>query len=114
MEAVHRGGRLADAAEHDDGGVGVPGADYLEQADPVHLGHAHVRNDERGLADLVEHLERFQAAAGLEALEALGLEHAPEKSTHTGLIIHDETLGGAGHDRLRVLECRHGFTVYFR
>ena len=55
-----------------------------------------------------------QAAAGLEALEPLGLEHADERTPHAGLVVHDETVGGAGHDRLRVLECRHGFTVYFR
>ena len=109
VEAVHRGGRLAHAAEHDDRGVGVPGADHLEQADAVELGHAHVRDDERGLADPVEHLERLQAAAGLEARGSPGPgASASANPTDTGLVIHDEAVGGAGHDRLRVLECRHG------
>ena len=46
--------------------------------------------------------------AGLEALKALGLEHPDEESSHPGLVVHDEACGGAGHDRLRELACRHG------
>ena len=47
--------------------------------------------------------QRLHAGAGLEALKALRLEHADEEPSHPGLVVHDETLGGAGHDRLRVL-----------
>ena len=56
------------------------------------------------LADPVEDVQRLDAGAGLEAGEALRLEHPDQGPADPGLVIHDEAVGGAGHDRLRVLE----------
>ena len=107
VEAVHGGGRLAHAGEHDDRGVGIALAHGLEQPDAVQLGHPHVGDDQRRVADALEHAERLAAGAGLEAVESLGLEHADERATDGGLVIDDEAVGGAGHDRRRAWEFWH-------
>ena len=52
-------------------------------------------------------LERLAAAAGLEAVESLGLEHPDQRPPDRGLVIDDETVGGAGHDRRRVRSIWH-------
>ena len=114
VQAVHRGAGLAHAAQHDDRGVGVAVAHLLEEADAVHLRHAHVGDDEGRLADAVEDASASRPRARLEALEPLRLEHADEEPADAGLVVHDEALGGAGHDRLRVLACLAWFTVYLR
>ena len=54
---------------------------------------------------MVENLEAFYPAAGLEALESLRLQHAGEGPADTRLVIDDKTVGGAGDDRPRVSEC---------
>ena len=59
-------------------------------------------------ADPVQHAERLQARARLVALEALRLQHPDQEPSHSRLVVHDEALGGAGHDRLRELGCLHG------
>src|SRR5215218_4232583 len=98
MEAVHRGGGLADATEHDDGAVGKAVAHRLEEAHTVELGHSHVRDDQRCLPDAIEDLESLPPATGLEAVETLGLQHACERSAHAWFIIDDETVGGADRE----------------
>jgi len=75
VEAVDRRGGVAQAGEHDDRAVGIPPPDRFEEADPVELRHAHVGDDERGLADPLEQLQGFEPAAGLETVKALGLKH---------------------------------------
>ena len=94
---------LAESAEHDDRAVREAPADRLQEAHAVELGHAHVGDDQRGLADPVENLQPLLSAAGLEAVEALCLEHAGEGPADTWFVIDDETVGRAGHDRRRVL-----------
>ena len=87
--------------------VRVTLADGLEEPDAVHLGHAHVGDDQRRLADALQHAERLAAGTGLEAVEPLRLEHAHERPAHAGLVIDDQAVGGAGHVRRRALGVRH-------
>jgi hypothetical protein len=108
MEAIHRGRGVAEPGEHDDGAVGVAAPDRLEKADPVQLRHPHVRDDERGLPDALEQIQRLEAAAGLETVEPLSLEHPNQGPSDSGLVIYDEAVGGAGYDRLRIQCTGHG------
>ena len=39
--------------------------------------------------------------------EPLRLEHPDERAPHAGLVIDDQAVGGAGHDRRRAWEFRH-------
>ena len=45
-EALHRRLHVADAGEHEHGGVGVDGARLLQELEPVHHRHAHVGHRE--------------------------------------------------------------------
>ena len=78
VETIDGGGGFAHATEHDDGAVGEPMPHRFEEAHSVELRHPHVRDDQRGLTDLVEDLKSLSPAAGLEAVEALCLQHAGE------------------------------------
>jgi hypothetical protein len=40
-------------------------------------------------------------------VEALSREHAGERAADTGFVIDDQTIGGAGHDRPRILSEWH-------
>ena len=46
-------------------------------------------------------LEGLAAVGGLEAMEPLAFEHPDERAPDGGLVIDDETVGGAGDERLR-------------
>jgi hypothetical protein len=78
METVDRRGGLADSAEHDDRAVGKSLTHRLKKAHAVKLRHAHVRDDQGGLTDTVEHLKPFPPGAGFKTVEALGLQHSGE------------------------------------
>ena len=53
-------------------------------------------------------IQRLEAGAGLKALESLSLEHPGQRPSDRGLVVHDEAIGKAGHDRLRVQSTGHG------
>ena len=57
--------------------------------------------------DPVQHVEGLDPGAGLEAGEPLCLEHPDQGPSDPGLVIHDEAVGGTGHDRLRFLGTGH-------
>jgi hypothetical protein len=78
VETLDGGGGFAHATQHDDGAVGEPVTHRFEEAHSVELRHPHVRDDQRGLTDLIEDLKSLSPAAGLEAVEALCLQHAGE------------------------------------
>ncbi len=76
VETVDCGGGLAHAAQHDDRAVGKPLPHRLEEAHAIQLGHPHVGDDQRDLAGLIQDLESLTAGAGLQAMEALRLQHS--------------------------------------
>ena len=104
VEAIHGGHRLAHAGEHDDRRVGIAPLQLLEELDAVEIGHAEIGDDERRLADAIEHGERLAAGRGLEAHEPLCAEHPDKRASNAGLVVYDETVGGAGHEGLRGLD----------
>jgi hypothetical protein len=105
LEALHRDRDVAGAGQHDDRGVGVPGAQVTEELEPAHPRHLQIGDGERCPLAVV-HRHRFFPVAGDAAFVAGGAERGAERQADVGFIVHDEDAPAAGSGRRRA-RARH-------
>jgi hypothetical protein len=107
VEALDRGTGLGDAAEQDDGGIGIPLAHHAEQFVAVQFGQAEIGDDERHLAEALQEIERFATVRRLVRGEAEQLERAAHGATHHRVVIDDDASRRAAVNRFRGPEVGH-------
>jgi hypothetical protein len=90
LHRTHGIGHAGEAGHHDHGGLGSTLADLLKEADSVHPGHAHVRDDHVG-RKLGEDAERLEGRPHHLGVESLGSHQRAQSCPCAGLVLdHDD------------------------
>ena len=86
---LHRVRHRAMRGDHDEGQVGVPGADIPKQVPAVHAVHLHIA-DHKIDRDLFQLRQRLDAVAGRARPVAAELDSIAQRFTQCGVILDDE------------------------